>query len=651
MKKVKFAVCVFLLLFCLALGGELYQVYLDSFTDGVYYFSSSRMVYDTDSDIQKKKEKITALSEKNNCRVFCAEKNLIGASSAEITVYTPDKATEEEVKKRLSIAPGEYKSLFSGITTVYFKDFYEAPDNMYFYFFGAEESIWNIKQDYNLSFNSGTLKRESPQHIQWFLLLAWAAFGLVLLFLTWFDIQFQKKENFVLVSLGKPVSHIILKNIFKDVGFLVAAAAVLTFVLSPFTYIAYSINISLLLFGAFLLLNSLVYLTMFRYDLKMALSKSNFSTAVLSDCYVLKAMSLIVTVAVLSANILIVSENGILLNRREYVAGYSGYSFLNVVDRSTENLSSAQMTKREKFLYKVENEIMKKEYAENDMAFSNIALSGRDLDYVVISENSAELLDGIKAVESIDFSKDYYILLPEGCENPQEKTETCKSMLQVTDKQSCEVLTYSEKRSIFCFSQTSRRDNIVNLKATASPVIILLSSSDMPVSSYVSFIDAMFNITQEDIDYYKSKYKLEEKSMDIKVTNVAQRTEYAWAVLGRMTGLSAALSLFMLLLELLMIITIAKLEYITNSVEISLKKILGYSLFSRNKAMVLLNAFSVFIGVFTAVTVALLLKIGIWLLFLLVGLAIFVLECVTICYYSARLERTNVPKILKGGCL
>jgi len=649
LKKIKFAVCVFLLLFCLALGGELYQVYLDSFTDGVYYFSSARMVYDTDSDIQKKKEKITALSEKNNCMVFCAEKNVLGASSSEITVYIPDAATEAEVKKQLSIAPGEYKSLFSGITTVCFKDFYEATDNMYFYFFGAEESIWNIKNDYNRSFNSGTLKRESPQHIQWFLLLAWAAFGLVLLFLTWFDIQFQKKENFVLVSLGKPVSHIIIKNIFKDVGFLVAAAAALIFVLSPFTYIAYSINISLLLFGAFLLLNSLVYLTMFRYDMKMALSKSNFSTAVLSDCYVLKAISLIVTVAVLSANILIISENGILLNRREYVAGYSGYSFLNVVDRSTENLSSAQMTKREKFLYKVENEIMKKEYAENDMAFSNIALSGRDLDYVVISENSAELLDGIKAVESIDFSKDYYILLPEGCENPQEKTEKCKAMLEVTDKQSCEVLTYSENKSVFHFTQTSY--STVNFKATASPVIILLSSSDMPVSSYVSFLDAMFNITQEDIDYYKSKYKLEEKHMDIKVTNVAQRTEYAWAVLGRMTGLSAALSLFMLLLELLMIITIAKLEYITNSVELSLKKILGYSLFSRNKAMVLLNAFSVFIGVFTAVTVALLLKVGIWLLFLLVGLAIFALECVTICYYSARLEKTNVPKILKGGCL
>lgn len=649
MKKVKFAVCVFLLLFCLALGGELYQMYLDDFTDGVYYFSSARMNYDTDSDIQKKRDKITALSEKNNCRVFCVEKNLIGASSAEITVYTPDAATEAEVKKQLSIAPGEYKSLFSGVTTVYFKDFYEAPDDMYFYFFGAEESVWNIKQDYNLSFNSGTLKRESPQHIQWFLLLAWAIFGLVLLFLTWFDIQFQKKENFVLVSLGKPVSHIILKNIFKDVGFLVAAAAVLTLVLSPFTHIAYSINISLLLFGAFLLLNSLVYLTMFRYDMKMALSKSNFSTAVLSDCYVLKAISLIVTVAVLSANILIISENGALLNRREYVAGYSGYSFLNVVDKSTKNLSSAQMTKRDEFLYKVENEIMKKEYAENDMAFSDIVLSGRDLDYVVISENSAELLDGIKAVESIDFSKDYYILLPEGCENPQEKTETCKSMLEVTDKYSCEVLTYSENKSVFHFTQTSY--STVNFKATASPVIILLSSCDMPVSSYVSFLDAMFNITQEDIDYYKSKYKLEEKHMDIKVTNVAQRTEYAWAVLGRMTGLSAALSLFMLLLELLMIITIAKLEYITNSVELSLKKILGYSLLSRNKAMVLLNAFSVFIGVFTAVTVALLLKVGIWLLFLLVGLAIFVLECVTICYYSARLERTNVPKILKGGCL
>ena len=165
LKKIKFAVCVFLLLFCLALGGELYQVYLDSFTDGVYYFSSSRMVYDTDSDIQKKKEKITALSEKNNCMVFCAEKNLIGASSAEITVYTPDKATEEEVKKRLSIAPGEYKSLFSGITTVYFKDFYEASDNMYFYFFNSK------KRNYFITFFFYLCKCKSILRKQKFLIL------------------------------------------------------------------------------------------------------------------------------------------------------------------------------------------------------------------------------------------------------------------------------------------------------------------------------------------------------------------------------------------------------------------------------------------------------------------------------------------------
>ncbi len=654
LKKIKFAVCFFLLFFCLTLNGELYQAYLDEFTGGVYNFYATKMFGENDSDIEKKRQEIVILSEKNNCRVFCVDKKISDVSSAEIIVCVPDKITADEVKKELNIASGEYKSLFSGVTKVSFKDFNEAPDNMNFYFLGEEENIWNIKK--NFGFNAGRLKKEQIINVQWLSPVAWLVFGVLLLFLTWFDIQFQKKENIVMISLGKPTISIILKNIFTDIAFLVSSGAVLVLVLNRFTYLFYNINITMILFATFVLLNSLVYIVMFRYDLKMALSKYNFSNSVLSNCYVLKALSMIITILTLSANILIVADNGMLLNQQENIAKYKDYSFLDVYGENHYE----ENTRTNEIIESVKADIIFREYLINDVAFSAIALSGRDCDYLIINKNAIGVLADISSVKDIDFTKDYYILLPDNCKNPEEKVNVINEFIMNTPPDmSCDVLTYHENKKILCFKN---RQQVINFDVVKTPIIVLcdfskeiLKNENKMRNTYLNnsymFGDMMFEFSEEDIAYYEEKYNLEENSIVIKKNNVAEKSEYGLVVLERTIALSSALSVFMLFLELLLITTITKLEYITNSVENSLKKILGYSLFERNKTLFLLNGFSVFIGVFTTVIVALLLKNNIWIMFLAVGVVIFILECIAICYYATKLERTSVPKILKGGCL
>lgn len=627
---------------------------MDEFTGGVYNFCATKMFGENASDIEKKRRDIVVLSEKNNCKVFCVDKNLSNASFSEIAVYTPDNTTADVVKKEFNIAPGEYKSLFSGVTKVSFKDFNEAPDNMNFYFLGEEESIWNIKKSFD--FNAGRLKKEQKINVQWLSLLAWAVFGVLLLLLTWFDIQFQKKENFVLISLGKPIVNIILKNVLKDFVFLISAGAVLGLLLNRFTYLFYNINIIIILFGAFALLNSLIYIVLFRYDLKMALSKSNFSNSVLSNCYVLKALSLVITIITLSANILIITDNGMLLNQQENIAKYKDYSFLDVYSENHYE----ENTRTNEIIERVKTDIIFREYLNNDVAFSAIALSGTDCDYLMINKNGIGILSGIKDVKKIDFAKDYYVLISDNCKNPEEKINVIDEFIMNTpENMSCDVLTYHGNENVLCFKN---RQQVVNFDVVSTPVIVLcdfskeiLKDEKKMKNTYLNnsymFGDMMFKFSQEDIDYYEEKYNLKENSIVIQMNNVAEKSEYGLVVLERIIGLSLVLSVFMLFLEFLLIITIAKLEHLTNSVEISLKKILGYSLFERNKTMLFLNAFSVFVGIFATVSVALLLKNNIWVMFLIVGAVIFILECFVIFYYATKLERTNVPKILKGGCL
>ncbi len=309
---------------------------------------------------------------------------------------------------------------------------------------------------------------------------------------------------------------------------------------------------------------------------------------------------------------------------------------------------------------KVKSDIIFRKYSNNEVAFSTIALTDTDCDYLMINKNSIGFLEGVNSVENIDFTKDYFILIPDNCENPEGKINIIKEVIMSTpSNMDYDVLTYHENKKILCFENNHE---VINFKAIDSPIIILCNFSENVfldenkmkmtyINNSFMFDNMMFKFSEDDIDYYEEKYNLEENSIVIKMNNVVEKSEYGWVVLERIIVLSSVLSLFMLFLELLLITTVAKLEYITNSVEISLKKILGYSLFERNKTMVVLNSFSVFIGIFTTVTVALLFGSSIWLMFLLVGIVIFVLECITISYYAAKLERTNVPKILKGGCL
>ena len=137
---------------------------------------------------------------------------------------------------------------------------------------------------------------------------------------------------------------------------------------------------------------------MLRYDLKMALSKSNFSNSVLSNCYVLKALSLVITIITLSANILIITDNGMLLNQQNNIAKYKDYSFIDVYSENHYE----ENTRTNEIIERVKADIIFREYLNNDIAFSAVALSGTDCDYLMVNKNAIDTLSGIKNVKKID---------------------------------------------------------------------------------------------------------------------------------------------------------------------------------------------------------------------------------------------------------
>lgn len=654
MKRIKYIVSFFLILLCLILSGELYQNHLESFTNGLYYFISADNDKSQFSDIQ-------SICEKNDCEAFCFKRETENMLSTSITVYSAEK-TVERIKKECSIDSGEYKSFFSGSTTLTFEDFMSAPpEETTFFIFGSEDDIKEVRNAFCDLHGGGWYHKDDKESAQWLLLVLWIIFAILFLLLTWFDIQFQKKENFILVSLGKSVWSLIFKNILKDTAFLCILYSVLTFLLNKKTYVMYKQKESLLILAGVVVINMLLYFTMHRYDLKKALSSSNFSNAVLSNCYVIKAIALIVTVLVLSTNVLLIADNAKMLMQYDKISEYNDYQFMDLYcDLKTDD--EYELEKLEEKVSSVKKEIFYELYKENNVAFSVSMRSGDDCKYLLVDKNAMNLISGISEVENIDLTKDYYILIPDKInkEDAESVADDVFKFLfdEIGDICTHETLSYKGTHNIAYFEN---KDSVLSgFETTVNPVIILCNVSDAAIDTalkeskfYDGFElnDVMFRFTQEDTDSWSERFDFEKNGFKIASTSVTAKADYVESATERIVLLNTVISIFMLLLEFMIMTTTVKLEYTANAMTVSLKKILGYSIFSRNKAVLGLNLFSVFIAAFTSVMISVTARMEIWKTSLVIGLIILIAEAFIISYYVLKMDKSSVAKILKGGCL
>ena len=318
-------------------SGEFFQYYLNTYTSQFSYIDITENEMNSQAEIQNN---IYHLAEKYNIEVLQTERKNGSGRATSLTVYSTDEAFEK-LKTEYSVSPNIYKALFSGTTKVDFADFKDKKllgETERYYFIGEQRQIQsireNIKNDYACSF----IKNETEHAYPYLVLLIWAVVGVLFLILTWLDIHFQKKENFVLISLGKPIRQIILKNVFIDFLAFSLIFSVLFALLGRFVYLGYEIKNIVLLCAAVLFLNALLYLTLFKMNYKEVLYGANLNERIISDGYVLKSISMILTVVVLSCNAMLISANFKELKRIKTLRNVENYSFLELNPVSLLNL-------------------------------------------------------------------------------------------------------------------------------------------------------------------------------------------------------------------------------------------------------------------------------------------------------------------------
>lgn len=111
------------------------------------------------------------------------------------------------------------------------------------------------------------------------------------------------------------------------------------------------------------------------------------------------------------------------------------------------------------------------------------------------------------------------------------------------------------------------------------------------------------------------------------------------------------LTAFLIILEAGLILMIIFSEYQVNSMELAVKKILGYSLFRRNQRLLWTSILSSTAGLVLSSIICHILHWGIRKDLFICWIGIIVLETVCILWKARKIENIRIMKALKGGGL
>lgn len=661
MKRMKYIISILLFTILIILNGEFFQSQVQSFYENYYYVDYA---YSKGDDRTPLLDDIEYVCKKYAVDSFAVKKANDGVGNYAVYVYG-NGDVYEELKTKYNIEQKEYKSAISGNTKVEFNDFKEVDArNERFYFIGEDESVSSaVKELFQLQGRT-RIKKDAVPIYGYICPLVYIAIFIFMLILNYMDISFQRKEVMIRISLGESVKKIIINNVLKDTLFYCSIFVLLNEVFSQYIFIFYNFKMYILCFLIFIILNGLLYLCLLKYNIRYSLSNNVGSSSLRGNCYVVKIFTMILTMITIATNIVIIKENWDFLRQKKNVESFEKYSFMNI-----NYMESANVMAKEGYYERhmeASQGILYDFYREGKVAWNMLSqIDNEDRKYICVNKNAVSSIECIEEINRIDSSLGVHIFVPEGENIPTEELEKFAVNYSLGDIYSelgnleYEIIPYKGKKDILYFSQ----DNSMHSDYIRNPIIIYCTFEDDlftnseeiakedVINWLISLDDIMFDLSGIELEDLENKYGLSEMGMYLSSNSVIEEYEYYANQLRKALISNMVITILMIILEVVIISTILKLEYMVNAKELALKKVLGYSVFEKNKAIEYLIILSSLVGLSFTVALTLMYKIAIWYLIVLSGIGVLIVEHLVVTYYAIKIEKTSVTKILKGGYL
>lgn len=661
MKKIKFIISFILILLGFFITGESYQLYLDNFETSSY--STTLFLNGSPNNTEQKMvEDITKASEQNSVQVFTIVSDVKSMLLSERRIYGTT-GIDKYIQDHYQIQEKSYPSLLSGTKKVVFHPLEDLVNNedlasiSQYYLIGDKDDILNFKDSLNGVY-AGNFPQEgydSSGKVNIF--FVWFLISIVLLFLSYYDIILQKKESFIRISLGERTSSIILKNITLDTIMYSVIFFVIFFTLQHHTSTFFHLNISSGVFISMLFFNALIYFTLYFYNLKEALAGTKSSRKLLIMNYALKILSVVISLTIVSSNIAVIVEGVQFYQQRSFFKEHADYFYVKMQysltpgqdeDHSLEDSFLVTETFYRKFF---------KDFDATQLVTSGVL--GNNV--MLANQNSITYLqEHIDELSNINSQKELYFILPQHMRNDTNLISQLKNSFELVEQNEFrydyDIIYYVGNPKIICIDEFSLNGSFY----MESPIIIynnmdLSENVDSANASHFRWDyahDILYKLSPDQFASYVAEHSTDTNKLHYQLTNALEKYEYQWSIIKRTLYLNVILTLLILFLEFFIITTILRLEYEVNAIELSIKKVLGYTVWQKNRKILLITVIPTLLGIVAALILRMFIDVEQYYKYLIYGsLLILIIEPFIILSYIRKLERTNVQKILKGGSL
>ena len=636
MKNIKQLIFILLMILCIGLPCEFYQNYLDSFNDFVYttFYCPENIEYNNMiSDISAK-------AEKHSIMIFKIRTQIHTIFLSEIDIYADNKCVEY-LNNEYNIFSGTFGSIVSGKTKINFHGFSEIPESLVteepeFQLVGDMENMRNFKSEL-IDTYAGSFPKydgyDSRKDSRTLVLTIWILAIILTCFFTLYETFSLKKENFIRVISGESLLVLWVKYLLSDLIFISGVFGICSLIIYGFYGILFMFRYAIMMFGILVILNTVISMNMLIYQKNKVLSNTSISEKMFVVNNVIRCITIIITVTCISISLSIIYEGNRFYKQKNFYESYSDYVLIR----------NLRMGKGED-TFRYENEFYRR-YAENLNIFffcQRMSMSsGKKA--ITANHNSIDYIrTAIPELQDYNFNKDVYIIHRETEEIDSADMNFLKPMVD------CEVeeLTYRKNTEIVAVSLDERLTIWVE-----NPVIVYYNRDFAEIyddDMLAMEVPIIYSLVRNDavIDDFMSN-----NNIKYSCTNVMEIFEQEWTKLKRTSYLSCILLLLLCGLQILILFSIIKLEYKVNAIELSVKKIMGYSMAERFRKQYIISFILYILSLAIALTVSHILKFGSPVFILYGVICMYITETVIFTLFAYTHDRKNVQKILKGGSI
>lgn len=682
MKKSKYIIAFFLFLSAFLFIGESYTFFLENFQDK---YTQVGYYLPTGESEEKMNEHIRKKAEEYHTAVFVLDKEDGGAFSRTITVYG-DEAVKNSLKKDWNIESGTINSFFLGTTTFRFEPFENADEKVMqncWYLNKSPEELYEMVYPGMVEY-SGSFRNEPAAVTSKFVVGGtWAVVMLCIILLTLYDIAYGKKEQSIRIILGAENRVLRLREIFSDIiGF--SVSVILAFVLLlPFTTPSFEMMTTILCVLIMLAVNSVLIWHNMKVK-KAAPLKIQVSNRVFVMGAGFKGLVAVLLVVVISVTLGLSIEGYRLYSQKQYYTSRKNQVHVDIdYPYSYEKIEYYEGETNENpsidTIDQVADNFLRYSYQYLDCSllyhhsYDEVApLYGEKYIYANL-QGLEQYKDQIPNWNELCKTEGNYILVSEKMNQEEvwEELLSFSNTISLSEENLAGILTYQDGLSVVA---EGRREGEYDYSYRIKNPIIILDTYDYGKLSIYEIKyslhkrEKMDGVIFNNAPYFMQFVSVKDNRpcienfanicageainpglMEFSIENVNDWFHGLWALQNRSLLIAIVLTILLLILEFQMTALILRIAYETKAKELTIKKVLGYSLFERYRNFFILSGILCGFALLLSTVFFLITGMGIIQYMMYGSVIVGAVDLLVLIHLTRKYDHLEIQRVIKGG--